>query len=46
MNWMNQLAQQQHEEQSILGQQEIGVLGISYETPVASHKLSAALLQG
>ncbi|EGT0660779.1 hypothetical protein JAF83_000935 [Citrobacter werkmanii] len=46
MIWRNQLVQQQHEEQSIRGQPEIGVLGISYETPVASHKLSAALLQG
>lgn len=44
--WWNQLVQQQHEEQSMRGQQEIGVLGISYATPVASRKLAAALLQG
>lgn len=44
--WWNHLHQTQHDEQVSLGRQALGVLGISYTTPVASNKLAAALLQG
>lgn len=44
--WWNHLHQKQHNEQVLLGQQAVGVLGMSYTTPVASNKLAAALLQG
>lgn len=44
--WWNHLYQTQHDEQVLLGRQALGVLGISYTTPVASNKLAAALLQG
>lgn len=43
--WWNHLHQKQHNEQVLLGQQAVGVLGMSYTTPVASNKLAAALLQ-
>ncbi|EAQ4906422.1 hypothetical protein FCJ48_18300 [Salmonella enterica] len=44
--WWNHLHQEQHDKQILLGQQSVGVLGMSYITPVASNKLAAALLQG
>ncbi|EOA2106991.1 TPA: hypothetical protein ACIX11_002130 [Escherichia coli] len=44
--WWNFLHQTQHDEQVSLGRQALGVLGMSYSTPVASNKLAAALLQG
>lgn len=44
--WWNHLHQKQHDEQILLGQQAVGVLAMSYTTPVASNKLAAALLQG
>ncbi len=44
--WWNHLHQTQHDEQVLLGRQALGVLGMSYTTPVASNKLAAALLQG
>jgi len=45
-SWWNYLHQQQREELIALGQKAIGVMGISYITPVASNKLSQALLLG
>jgi len=44
--WWNHLHQQQREEQILLGQKATGILGMSYITPVASNKLSQALLRG
>ncbi|MBB3321052.1 hypothetical protein [Atlantibacter sp. RC6] len=44
--WWNHLHQTQYDEQVSLGRQALGVLGISYTTPVASNKLAAAILQG
>ncbi len=44
--WWNHLHQDQHDKQVLLGRKAVGVLGISYTTPVASNKLAAALLQG
>ncbi|WP_029593499.1 hypothetical protein [Franconibacter pulveris] len=44
--WWNHLHQTQHDEQVSLGRQALGLLGISYTTPVASNKLAAAILQG
>lgn len=44
--WWNHLHQTQYDEQVLLGRQALGVLGMSYTTPVASNKLAAALLQG
>ncbi|NDO80638.1 hypothetical protein CJP72_07590 [Citrobacter sp. NCU1] len=44
--WWNHLHQKQYDEQVLLGQQAVGVLGMSYVTPVASNKLAVALLQG
>ncbi|EPS2710160.1 hypothetical protein ACTEV4_004119 [Cronobacter turicensis] len=44
--WWNHLYQKQHDEQVLRGRQAVGVLGMSYTTPVASNKLAAALLQG
>lgn len=44
--WWNHLYQKQYEEQILLGQKAVGVLGMSYVTPVARNKLAVALLQG
>lgn len=44
--WWNHLHQTQYDEQVLLGQQALGILGMSYNTPVASNKLAAALIQG
>lgn len=44
--WWNHLHQKQQDEQIFLGQQAVGVLGMSYATPVASNKLATALLRG
>lgn len=43
--WWNHLHREQYEERILLGRQAVGVLGMSYITPVASNKLAAALLQ-
>lgn len=44
--WWKHLYQKQYEEQILLGQKAVGVLGMSYVTPVARNKLAVALLQG
>lgn len=44
--WWNHLQREQYEEQILLGRQAVGVLGMSYATPIASNKLAAALLRG
>lgn len=44
--WWNHLYQKQYDEQILYGQQAVGVLGISYTTPIASNKLAVALLRG
>jgi len=44
--WWNHLHQKQYDEQIILGQRAVGVLGMSYVTPIASNKLVVALLRG
>lgn len=44
--WWNHLHREQYEERVLLGRQAVGVLGMSYVTPVASNKLAAALLRG
>lgn len=44
--WWNHLHQQQRKEHISAGQKAVGILGMSYFTPVASNKLSQALLCG
>ncbi|MEX5384633.1 hypothetical protein WCE10_16345 [Cronobacter muytjensii] len=44
--WWNHLHREQYEKRILLGRQAVGVLGMSYVTPVASNKLAAALLRG
>lgn len=44
--WWNHLHQQQRKEHISAGQKAVGILGMSYFTPVASNKLSRALLCG
>ena len=46
VTWWNQLHQKLYQETVLLGQQAVGVLGMSYITPVASNKLAFAMLQG
>ncbi len=42
----NRLYQKQYEAQISLGQKAVGMLGMSYVTPVANNKLAVALLRG
>ncbi|QGU89182.1 hypothetical protein [Erwinia sorbitola] len=44
--YWNQIYQEQYDQHVTLGQQAVGLMGVSYTTPNACNKLAAALLQG